>query len=443
MRLIKKNVSAKDGEGSVVLCADDGEDMWHVYNLISNGDLVKATTFRKVVKEGTTAVSSQRVRLTLSIRVEGVDFDPEECSIRLSGRNQTETPHVKLNAYHTIALEPHRNFTIYKTRWDTIFLERLDTACNPVKQAQLAAIVMQPGLAHVCLITGHMTILRAKIERNIPKKRADGKIHRENVNKFFEMVLQALLREVDFSIVKSVVIASPGYVKDDFFKYMQAEASKRPDLKPLLQNKERFVLAHASSGFKHALDQVLADPKLQSQLLDSQAAKEVKVLNKFFKMLNDNSEMAFYSFPHVRAALEKGAIDSLLITDSLFRSSNIKQRRQYVDLVEAARDAGAKVYMFSALHTSGEQLTQLSGVAAILRFPLPELDDVELGLDPDAVEESEEDDPYAGIDDDDEDDEDGGQEISLSNDVADRAVQPGATLTHEDEDAREALKDMF
>ena len=31
--------------------------------------------------------------------------------------------------------------------------------------------------------------------------------------------------------------------------------------------------------------------------------------------------------------------------------------------------------MFSSLHVSGEQLSLLSGVAAILRYPLPELDD--------------------------------------------------------------------
>lgn len=31
--------------------------------------------------------------------------------------------------------------------------------------------------------------------------------------------------------------------------------------------------------------------------------------------------------------------------------------------------------MFSSMHVSGEQLGLLSGVAAILRFPLPELDE--------------------------------------------------------------------
>lgn len=34
--------------------------------------------------------------------------------------------------------------------------------------------------------------------------------------------------------------------------------------------------------------------------------------------------------------------------------------------------------VFSAMHVSGEQLNQLSGIAAILRFPLPELEDQEI-----------------------------------------------------------------
>jgi len=423
----------------VVLCPGDAEDMWHAYNLICVGDDVTATTIRKVVKANATAVSSQRVRLTLTIRVSNVDFDPAECAIRLGGVNIAENAHVKLGAHHTIQLEPTRNFTIRKDSWDTVFLERLDSACNPVKQAQRAAVVMQAGLAHVCLITDHMTLLRAKIEKSIPKKRAGGKSHTEGMNKFFEMVLQAILREIDFDIVKGVILASPGYVKDDFFKYMMAEAAKRPELKVLANNKERFVLAHSSSGYKHALDQVLADPALQSQLLDSQAAKEVKVLNKFFRMLNDDSAKAFYSYTHVKAAHERGAIESLLVTDSLFRSSDIKTRKRYVNLLEAVRDSGANVFLFSALHPSGEQLDQISGVAAILRFPIPELDDLEIE---ELQQQEPEKDPYAMMDD---------AELESGDEDDTNAVEAsaGAGLpaqdhrTMEERDAEEAVQDMF
>lgn len=52
-----------------------------------------------------------------------------------------------------------------------IHLLVLEMACDPTQHADLAAVIMQEGLANVCLITSNMTIVRAKIETNIPRKR--------------------------------------------------------------------------------------------------------------------------------------------------------------------------------------------------------------------------------------------------------------------------------
>ena len=57
------------------------------------------------------------------------------------------------------------------------------------------------------------------------------------------------------------------------------------------------------------------------------------------------------------------------------------QRKVYAALVDGVREAGGKALILSGAHVSGEQLDQLSGIAAILRFPLPDLEDEE--LDPD------------------------------------------------------------
>ncbi len=53
------------------------------------------------------------------------------------------------------------------------------------------------------------------------------------------------------------------------------------------------------------------------------------------------------------------------------------QRQKYIELVDNARTNGAVVRIFSSLHVSGEHLGQLTGVAAILRFPvhIPDDDD--------------------------------------------------------------------
>jgi protein pelota len=61
--------------------------------------------------------------------------------------------------------------------------------------------------------------------------------------------LQAFLKHIDFEVVQCAVIASPGFTKDQFRDYMHLEAARR-DLRLIIENKQRIVLAHAPSGYK-------------------------------------------------------------------------------------------------------------------------------------------------------------------------------------------------
>lgn len=76
-----------------------------------------------------------------------------------------------MGAYHTLDLEQNRKFILQKVLWDSIALDRVETACDPAATADVAAVVMQEGLAHVCLITPSMTLVRSKIDITIPRKR--------------------------------------------------------------------------------------------------------------------------------------------------------------------------------------------------------------------------------------------------------------------------------
>jgi protein pelota len=67
-------------------------------------------------------------------------------------------------------IELNQSIRLEKDCWDVIVLERLEEACDPAAKADLAAVVMQEGLANICLITSSMTISKAKIERTMPKK---------------------------------------------------------------------------------------------------------------------------------------------------------------------------------------------------------------------------------------------------------------------------------
>ncbi|XP_001602715.1 protein pelota [Nasonia vitripennis] len=377
MKLVAKNVD-KDGEGSVSLVPENTEDMWHVYNLISEGDCVSCSTIRKVQTESSTGSSSSyRVRTTLTISVESIDFDTQACVLRLKGRNIEENKYVKTGAYHTLDVEQNRKFTLKKPIWDSIALERVDMACDPTQHADIAAVVMQEGIAHICLITSNMTIVRAKIDQVIPRKRK-GNVsqHEKGLNKFYESIMQGIIRHVNFDVVKCVILASPGFVRDQFMSYMIQQAIKSEN-KLILENKSKFMLVHASSGFKHSLREVLTDPAVISRISDTKAAGEVKALETFYTMLQIEPSKAFYGKKHVTAACEAQAVETLLISDKLFRCQDVALRKEYVALVEAVRESGGDVKIFSSMHISGEQLDQLTGIAAILRFPMPELEDDE------------------------------------------------------------------
>eukprot|EP00877_Chromochloris_zofingiensis_P014927 jgi/Chrzof1/9689/Cz04g12080.t1 len=352
--------------------------MWHAYNLIREGDRITATTFRKVARETGTGAESERVKLKLTIKVEGVEFDPEGGVIRLKGKNLTESEHIKLGAYHTIELEEQRAFTIHKSTWDALDVERIRTACDPKLSADLAAVLITEGLAHVCLVGASTTLVRAKVEANLPRKRGAAAAGYDKAwNKFLDNVFTAVVRHVDWDIVKCLVIAGPGFAKDEFKEYLDLEAVKR-EIRPFIEHKSGIVLAQASSAYKHSLKEVLSLPAIASKIKDTKAAREVAALQEFYDMLGNDPARAFYGPGHVLAAAELGAIQTLLLSDGLFRINNVAKRQKYAALVEAVRAAGGEALIFSSMHVSGEQLNQLSGIAAVLRFPLPELEDQEI-----------------------------------------------------------------
>lgn len=48
MKVLKRQINHKDGDGFVQMKTEESEDMWHAYNLIAAGDRVRTSTVRKV-----------------------------------------------------------------------------------------------------------------------------------------------------------------------------------------------------------------------------------------------------------------------------------------------------------------------------------------------------------------------------------------------------------
>ena len=124
----------------------------------------------------------------------------------------------------------------------------------------------------------------------------------------------------------------------------------------------------------YALDEIFASAGRLIQ--DTRAAQEMRALDKFTQSLDRAPDRVAYGMREVSKADELLAVDTLLVSDSLFRSQDMGERHSYVQLVESVRAHGGKARIFSSSHTSGEKLKYYTGIAAILWCSIPDLDEM-------------------------------------------------------------------
>ncbi|ESZ94715.1 translation factor pelota [Sclerotinia borealis F-4128] len=382
MRLIKDNIE-HDGSGTITLFPEEPEDMWHIYNLITPTDILRASAIRRVTSESSTgSTSSIRVHIKLSIRVTSIDFDPQAGQLHVSGRVCEENKYVKIGGFHTLDLELQRNFTLEKhDGWDSIALDVVKEAVRQDKEGVVPAVVMQEGMANICLITEHQTILKQRVEVGIPRKR-NGMAgdHDKGLQRFYQTTFETLLRHVDITQPRPLLLASPGFVAQGFQKYILDEASRTGN-KALLANKSNLVVVHSSSGHLHSLNEILKSPEVLVKLRDTKYARETRFMDEFMSLLREDDGRAWYGPTEVEKAVEKGAVGRgggvLLISNGLFRSQEIGVRKRWVTLVDKVKEEGGEARVLSSDHESGKRLEGLGGIAAILTFLLEDLDEDE------------------------------------------------------------------
>ena len=172
--------------------------------------------------------------------------------------------------------------------------------------AEIAAIIMDEGVAHFCYVKTSTTQMFKKVEKSIAKKQSVGQKvgnkHQEQLNQFFEMCFQALMSSVDFQKIKCLILASPGFVKDDFLAYIK-ENSQREEYAPRFKKEsiiQKIMAVHSNTGYLDSLKEIMQDPSVIQQLGDTKAIKETKALEEFYQTLRIDDTKAYYGLKYVK-----------------------------------------------------------------------------------------------------------------------------------------------
>jgi protein pelota len=302
MRILKKIIQL-GGEGFLHIIPEHEEDLFYVYNLLMVGDAVRAKTSRKVIRETKTGtVQTEKKLINLTLTVCSVNYTAESEIISIKGRNLEENEYLSFGQYHTLKVELNQPLKISKKCWERHHLDLLRECTDVTVSADVAAMVMDEGVAHLCYVKNNITTIKAKVEKNIPKKKSGSEFHSKALKDFYDLCFQRIIN-VDFSKIKCFIIASPGFIKDEFYEYIKEMSKKEEYTKRLKGHLEKFLLIKSSNGYKDALSEVLIDQTVMKIMGDTKAIKEVRMLEKFFQTMKSDPDKITYGPKHVSVFL--------------------------------------------------------------------------------------------------------------------------------------------
>lgn len=168
---------------------------------------------------------------------------------------------------------------------------------------------------------------------------------------FYKRIAEAAKKEfLNKPEIKGILLGGPGPTKEEFQEYLNNEIKKK-----LLAIKDQtYTDEH---GLHHLVE--LSQDVLAKEII----TQERKLLQDFFEKLARSPERTAYGLNEVKKALDYGAVDKLLISEDL-------DEKIMEELEEKAKNSNTEVFIISTDTQEGQQLRDLTGIAAILRFAI-------------------------------------------------------------------------
>lgn len=361
-RLDLRIVEINQKKGFAKVVPETFDDFWHLYNVIYKGDQVYARTTREMKTDEKYARSSrgERVPVFLGVNVEDVNWDKFLGRLRVHGTICEAPETVPTGAHHTLNITLNTPITIVKKTWAKHQVERLQRASRTAEKPIIIVSVDDEGYA---IATTAQYGIEEKLEERI---KLPGKLESDKrsaaLNEYFGKVL-ASLRQVWTPTHSPIAVIGVGFVKNDFAKFLENEAADIASSVVDVKSVNNGGVAGIYEAFRSGV--------LLKTMKQLRIAEEAEVVEELLKRLGKEEGTVAYGVAEVEKAMNMGAVETLVLADSMLRDSADEERLRLERVMKAVEEKRGSIIVVSIEHEAGRKILALSGVAALLRFPLP------------------------------------------------------------------------
>ena len=345
-----KILSIKPVEKTFAVECHSIEDFVFVSGLIQENDLVTGETDRNI-KPREVGQKPFRIKMFLTIKVNEWSVDENTSSFRVSGIIEKGSPaeFVEMHAQHALVFNLFQPINVEKQNWYAHDVERLRAREKESQRPLYLGIVLDDEEANILQVSGAGLKELGKIHsfKSGKQYKSEGKAN-EYFTKLFEIIYASPL--------ETVIIAGPGFTREELVRYLKENAPK---------GKAKTLLSVPTSSIgEKGIREALSSDSITKALGEFSQAKDAELMSEVLKHLGKDDGLVSYGFSHVERSVKSGAAHTLLISSSYLSENKEKVHA----LLNLAHQQGVSSRILEEKFDPGKQLSGLSGVAALLRY---------------------------------------------------------------------------
>jgi protein pelota len=352
---IQERGRGEEGRERMTLVPENVDDLWHLSHVLEPGDLVSGDTTRRIQRDDDQMrdTGGEREHMHVTIEVEDVEFARFANRLRVGGVIVSCSREDQLGHHHTLNVEQRGEIEIEK-RFKSDQIQRLEEAEEAAENPDVAIATVEEGEAYVHTVQQYGTEEYAFFNRPTGK----GEYARPRTELFDELGSALTHLGPD-----AIILAGPGFTKNDARDYIEEEYPGLGD---------RITVVDTSSAGDRGVHEVLKRGAVDEVQAETRIAREAELIDELTEQIAAGNK-ATYGFDATAEAAEYGAVETLLVLDERLREE--RQGRGEWDhdvneVIETVEQKGGDVVVFSAEFAPGEQLKNLGGIAAVLRYRL-------------------------------------------------------------------------
>ncbi len=232
-----------------------------------------------------------------------------------------------------------------KTEWHDYIISVVKNAVSDSKRPRLGLIVLDEEKALPAYMLGYGLDFGNEIYSKL-SKRMRQKDFQEQQKKYYDEIIEM----IKSMVVDTVVVAGPGFTKDDLKVYGETSGI-------LKKINKRIIFESVSNSERSGVYELIKSDKFSRILEKERIREEFKLIEEFLTNLSTGKSK--YGIENVSIALDNMEASMILVNDNMLGDPAVQ------DLLAQAEKNRVEIEVINSMDEVGEQLHAFKDIAVI------------------------------------------------------------------------------